>query len=210
MIIQKYPQSHLVIKGQKTKIIIDPGFVTFEQGFKPENFSGAQGFLITHIHKDHIDYQNFKDTVKEGKVYGNPDVIALARGLGIENFQIVTDREKFTIGEFEIEAINLPHCKMADGSDGPCNTGFVINGVFFHPGDGVELDNFNVDNLALPIAGPSIDFDRALNFARSLKVKLVIPIHYDTKAVDLVDFNKKAQDQNLEVRILQNEEELTI
>lgn len=210
MIVQKYPQSHLTIKGSKTKIIIDPGFVTFERGFKPAEFSGADGYLITHIHKDHLDYQNFKETVKEGKVYGNPDVIALARGLGIKNFQQVKDHEKFTVGEFEIEARNLPHCKMADGSDGPCNTGFVINGIFFHPGDGIELSGLLVDNLALPITGPSIDFDRAINFAKSLKVKLVIPIHYDTKAIDLEEFNKLAKSQNLNVKILQNEGELTI
>ncbi|HSW37007.1 MAG TPA: hypothetical protein VLG37_01405 [Candidatus Saccharimonadales bacterium] len=54
----------------------------------------------------------------------------------------------------------------------------LVDGVFFHPGDGKELADLEVKNVALPITGPDISMLDAYNFAKQLKAELVIPIHY--------------------------------
>lgn len=204
MKVKKYLQSHLVITGISTKIIIDPGSITFAAGFKPEEFQGADAYLITHQHQDHMDPNNIKGVVNSGQgiVYGNADVVAKLKSLEIEAKE-TCDKEKFQVGGFEIIPIDLPHCKMQDGSDGPPNTGFLINGVLFHPGDGDKRPNdLTVENLALPIAGPTITMNGALQFAQDIQAKIVIPIHYDYFKADPEEFKKMASPFGIEVRPL--------
>ncbi|MBI2020751.1 MBL fold metallo-hydrolase [Candidatus Daviesbacteria bacterium] len=212
MKIKKYPQSHLLISGQNTKIIIDPGYITFEKGYKVEEFQGMDGYLITHQHADHLGPETIKGIAErgKGKVYGNSDVVAKLKEVGVEA-QIVYERQPFQVGEFEIMPVNLPHCKMQDGSDGPPNTGYLINGILFLPGDGDKNPGITADNFALPIAGPSITYDGALQFAQDIRAKLVIPIHYDSRfPADPDEFAKKASEVGIEVRILGHGEETTI
>lgn len=220
MKIKKYPQSHLLITNDSgDKLIIDPGNITFDpstpfgrsgQVFKVEEFQGMDGYLITHQHADHVDPERIKEIVGEGKVYGNADVIAKLSSLGVQGIQ-VNDRESFKIGEFEIIAVDLPHCKMQDGSGGPPNTGYLIGGVLFHPGDGDENPGINAENVALPIAGPSITYEGALQFAKDLQAKLVIPIHYDSRfPANPEEFARKASPLGIEVKVLNWGEETII
>ncbi len=202
MKVRKYPQSHLLITNGSQSLIIDPGNITFSKGFKVEQFQGADGYLITHQHEDHLGSKTIKEVAKNRPVYGNADVVGKLGGLGISGI-VVADREKFRVGEFEIEAVDLPHCKMQDGSDGPPNTGFLISGVLFHPGDGDQAPGGVVSpNAALPIAGPSITMEGALKFAKDLKAKVIIPIHYDFFKNDPEEFAKMAQAEGIEVRVL--------
>lgn len=206
MNVKKYPQSHLLITGNTTKIMIDPGNITFNKGFEVQEFQGMDGYLITHQHADHMDPNNIKSIVNSGMVYGNKDVVLKLKSIGVEATTIY-DKKPFKIGEFEITPYDLPHCKLIDGSDGPPNTGFLINRVFFHPGDGIELEGLKVDNLALPIAGPSIAFYHALSFAKSLQAKVVIPMHFDSFNADPALFAKRVGGMGIEVRVLQTAEE---
>ncbi len=59
------------------------------------------------------------------------------------------------------------------------NTGYIIDGHFFHPGDGIETTGLTIDHLVLPIAGPSISLYHAAKFAKSLGATKIIPMHYD-------------------------------
>ncbi|MBI2596499.1 MBL fold metallo-hydrolase [Candidatus Daviesbacteria bacterium] len=209
MTVKKYPQSHLVITQGQTKIVIDPGNITFSKGFKAEQFQGADAYLITHQHEDHLGLQTIKEIVGEKPVYGNADVAEKLKNLGVD-CTMVNDRQKFVAAGFEIEAVDLPHCKMGDGSGGPPNTGFLINpstslrtgGVLFHPGDGDRNPGILSENVALPIAGPSITMEGALKFAQDLKAEIVIPIHYDFFKNDPDEFAKMAQAEGIEVRVL--------
>lgn len=213
MKVKKFPQSHLVITNdQGKKLIIDPGYLTYEQGFKVSDFQGADVYLITHQHADHLDPQTIKEVIGDKPIYGNSDVVAKLKEVGVMHATEVNDRLQFESSGFKIIPVDLPHCKMQDGSDGPPNTGFVVDGVFFHPGDGDKNPgHVTVDNLALPIAGPSITLDGALQFAKDLKAKLVIPIHYDSRfTADPLEFKKLAEQLGIEVRPLYPGEETEI
>ncbi|MBI4036604.1 MBL fold metallo-hydrolase [Candidatus Daviesbacteria bacterium] len=217
MIIKKYPQSHLIITGNSTKLIIDPGSITFSGGFKPEEFQGADAYLFTHTHQDHLDTNTVKQVVGEKPCFGNADVVRVFRELGLNATQI-HDRDKFSVGGFEITPVDLPHCKMQDGTDGPPNTGFLINpdligvnGVLFHPGDGDEAPaGLTSQNVALPIAGPTITMEGALQFAKDLQAKVVVPIHYDFFKADPNEFKNMAAPFGIEVRPLAPGEETEI
>lgn len=208
MKIIKYPQSQLIIVGENTKILIDPGNITFKKGFKDEQFTGMDGYLITHQHADHLDPQNIKAVVSNSKVYGNADVVEKLQEFGVKA-EVIKDREKFQIGEFLIEAVDLPHSPLPSGAPVPPNTGFLINEVLFHPGDSVQMRDVLVNNLALPIAGPNINFENALSLAKNMQAKVLIPIHFDAHNVDPFEFKEKYSNE-FDIRVLKDGEETEV
>lgn len=211
MIVKKYPQSHLVLSKNGSKIIIDPGYLTFGQDFKVEQFQGADAYLITHQHDDHLGPETIKRIVGDKPVYGNADVVGKLGGLGVVGIEI-KDREKFSVAGFEITPIDLPHFQKP-GVEMPPNTGFLIDEIFFHPGDGLKISGLVAEKAAVPISGPpegEIGFEQGLNLAKSLQAKMIIPIHYDAYPADLEEFKKMAESLGIEVRPLALGEETSV
>lgn len=170
----KYLQSCLLLEKDGKRIVIDPGSF-FVAKYGREELGSLEAALYIHQHADHFDAELAKVFIgEELPVYGNESVCVLI----LEGCE-VADKVAFAVGGFEILPIELKHCVMADGSDGPQNTGYVIDGTFFHPGDGFEVEGLRGDNMALPIAGPSISFRTAVKFAESVGAKRVVPIHFD-------------------------------
>jgi L-ascorbate metabolism protein UlaG (beta-lactamase superfamily) len=209
MKVKKYPQSHLVVSKDGKKLIIDPGYLTFKNGFKVEEFQGADLYLITHQHEDHVDPATIKEMVQDKPVFGNGDVVGKLREVGVE-VREVKDGEEFEEGGFKIKAVELPHFRHPLGNPMPPNTGFIIDGVFFHAGDGFELSGVTVEKAALPIGHPSVSTTGVLDFAKSLGAKLIIPIHYDAYPRDPEELKKVGEGLGIEVRVLKNGEETEI
>ena len=175
MEVTKYPQSCLVLSDGDARICIDPGNVALDR-HPLDELGDLQAVLYTHRHADHVDERAVDTLLERGvELYANADVCDLLGGRATE----VTDGQTLTVAGFEVTARDLPHVPMVDGSPGPPNTGFVIDGALFHPGDAVELPGLQVRALAVPIAGPSISFREAYAFVQAVGAERVIPIHYD-------------------------------
>jgi L-ascorbate metabolism protein UlaG (beta-lactamase superfamily) len=175
MKVTKYPQSCLLLEKNERRIVIDPGSF-FAAAFSPDVLGDVSAVLYTHQHADHYDEALAKQFIDMGvAVYGNDAVAALVG----ERAKIVTSGQSFNVGGFEIMPHDLPHCEMVDGSAGPPNTGYIIDGNFFHAGDGIETEGVHVANMAVAITGPSISFRDAALFAQSVGARKVIPMHYD-------------------------------
>jgi L-ascorbate metabolism protein UlaG (beta-lactamase superfamily) len=209
MKIRKFPQSHLLIYKEGKKLVIDPGYLTFQQGFKMEEFQGADLYLITHQHEDHLDPATIKEVVGDKPVFGNSDVVGKLRQVGVEGREVKNGEELEEVG-FKIKAVELPHFRHPLGNPMPPNTGFIIDEVFFHAGDGFEISGIQVEKAALPIGHPSVSTTGVFDFAKSLGAKLVIPIHYDAYPRDPEEFKKIAEGADIEVRVLKNGEETEI
>ena len=207
MRVTKYPQSCLVIEDHGQKLLIDPGTLV-SQAYQADEFSGINSILLTHEHADHVDDRYIKKLILDNKaieIVGNQSTANLFPGLVT---RIVSDGESFDLVGFKLVAHELPHCKMVDGSPGPQNTGYVINSVFFHPGDGIEVENLAVDSAAVPIAGPDISPRDIFGFVKQLGCKTVVPVHYDYFPNDpnfVANFLKNV-DANLKVVVLNNGE----
>jgi len=200
MKITKYPQSCMIIENNGERIIIDPGSLVFPK-FSLESLLPISVILITHEHSDHADSSLIANLlqVKAVPVIANDSTQAK---LGDVVTQIVKDGDTLEIGGFKIIAKELPHVDMIDGSKGPKNTGYIINDVFFHPGDGITIQGLNVNTAAVPIAGPDISFRDVYGFIKDVKAKKVIPMHYDYYSAD-PDFMKKIfTDMGLESEII--------
>lgn len=206
MRITKFPQSNFLIENEKTRILIDPGYLTFEK-FRPEGFGNLDAILVSHRHFDHIDREAAKIWASVGvPIFGNSDVVEVLEEKSIRVKEIAPEQE-FKIGEIKIKTVAIPHCQLLFCKkcakqlpaneilpivkkckihpeeelaqvDGPPNTGFVTDDVLFHPGDGIELEGLKVENAIVPINGPTIDFNAAWRFATGLLAKRIIPMHY--------------------------------
>ncbi len=188
------------------RIVIDPG-MHFLETHKVEELDGVEAVLYTHQHPDHYEPEIAQWLIDRGiGLYANA---ATAQLIG-EDATVIRDGDTLTIGGFEIIARELPHCLLPDGSEGPQNTGYVIDGVLFDPGDGKDLDDLRVDVMALPITGPDISMLDAFNFAKKLGVKVAIPVHYRWMGADAETYKQFATGMPFDVRILADGESTEI
>lgn len=202
MKVTRFPQSCLLLEQDGHAIVIDPG-VHFLKTHTIDELKGVGAVLYTHQHSDHYDPAIAKALLEAGvPIYANAATDNL---IDSDKVTVVHDGDMFTAGGFEVIARELPHCLLVDGSKGPQNTGYVVNGAFFHPGDGKELEGLKVDNLALPITGPDISMHDAFAFARQVQAKVVIPIHYQAIPADptvFASYIQKGGAPGFEVRVL--------
>jgi L-ascorbate metabolism protein UlaG (beta-lactamase superfamily) len=173
--ITKYPQSCLLVETGAARLLIDPGtFVTAV--YDAAEFGEVDAVLYTHRHADHFDASLLDPLAEAGaRFVGNADVASL-----IERHEVTVldDRDTTTIAGVSVQAFDIPHCVMVDGSPGPPNLGFVVEGALLHPGDGLDAPA-EVEIVAAPIAGPSVSMHDAYRLVAAAGASQVIPIHYD-------------------------------
>jgi L-ascorbate metabolism protein UlaG (beta-lactamase superfamily) len=181
----RYPQSCLVVEVAGARLAIDPGtFVTAR--YTLDDLGPLDAVLYTHRHADHLDVDVVDDLLERGtRLYGNADVTAL---LGATRCTTLQDGQPSVVAGVDVLPRDLPHVVMVDGSPGPPNTGFLLAGTLFHPGDGMELTGLTARVAAVPIAGPSISFHDAYELVRRLGAEHVVPIHYDAFVADPTHF----------------------
>ena len=174
MKVTRYFQSCLLIEDKGTRILIDP---SGQEKDRLSEFGKLDAVFYTHEHGDHFDAGMAQDFVEQGvaPVYANASTAKLIEASKTE----VKDGQEYDINGLKVKAIELPHCLMVDGSTSVQNTGYLVDGKLFHPGDGAELEGLSVDTLAVPISGPDISLKDAYAFTMQVKAKQVIPIHYD-------------------------------
>lgn len=175
MRVTKHPQSCLVVESAAGgRLLIDPGSFA-AAALSPADLGAVDGVLVTHRHPDHCDARLLDPLRDAGvPVVANADAAA---AIG-DDVRVVGDGERFELAGIDVAAHDLPHQVMVDGSPGPPNTGFLLDGRLFHPGDGLSLAGLTASALVLPIAGPSTSFHDAYRFATQLEAATVIPAHY--------------------------------
>ena len=185
MQVIKYPQSCLIVEVSGVRLLIDPGvFVTAT--YAPQDLGEVDAVLYTHRHPDHVDTDLAATLRQQGvELFGNADVCELLDGVEVTR---IDDGQTFEAAGVEVTAHDLPHVELVDGSPGPPNTGFLVDGRLFHPGDGMEITGISAGAVAAPISGPSISFRDAYRFVQLLGAEKVVPIHYDLFTADPTHF----------------------
>lgn len=176
MNITKYPQSCLILEKEGKSILIDPGSFVADK-FLASDMPELEAILLTHRHPDHANPELISALLakKQVPVYANDDTKEL---LGNLVTNLINPGDTIDIAGFSVEAYNMPHSALPDGSAGPPNNGYVFDGKFLHAGDGISVDDLRVENAAIAIAGPDISLRDAADLIKSIAAKKVIPIHY--------------------------------
>ena len=197
MKITRYFQSCLLIEINGVRILIDPSGQD-----KQTDFGKLDAIFYTHEHPDHFDPEMAQTFVEQAvaPVYANASTAKQVKA----SVTTTEDGKEYEINGIKIKALELPHCLMIDGSEGPQNTGYLINNELFHSGDGKELEGLNVRVLAGPITGPDVSLKDICSFANQVSAEILLPVHYDyigTKPEVLKTFSGFYK-QPFEIRII--------
>lgn len=174
MRITKFGHCCLLIEEQELRILTDPG----NYNATPE-VKDIDVILLTHEHQDHTHIESIKIIIA-----ANPKAIIYthnAVGKFLDeasiSYQLISDGEEIEISGVTIVSSGTEHACICHGLPGVQNTGFYIAERLFYPGDAFHNPDRPVEILALPVAGPWMKLEEAINYAKELKPKVVFPVH---------------------------------
>lgn len=168
--IQKLADSCVRVDIGDHSALVDPGFYTWEQdALDLTSMPAPDRLLITHNHPDHLSIEFVQALLAAYPamvIETNEEVAANLAGAGIE---AATASAEWTY------QFTAPHEQTPMGSQ-PQNVGFVVGGVFAHPGDSYSFDA-TPPVLALPLLPPWGSATEAVTLAKRLRPQYVVPIH---------------------------------
>ncbi len=158
------------------KVLTDPGTFTTEP---VKAVTGVNVILITHEHADHFHIESIEAVLKNNPTATVVSNSAVAKLLAEKNIPctVVGDGQSATVAGVLIEGFGKDHA-IIYGTMGQCeNTGYMVAGKFYFPGDSFHNPARPVDVLALPTAGPWMKISEAIDFARAVKPRIAFPVH---------------------------------
>lgn len=175
MHITKLGHSCVVVEEGTAKILIDPGAYSTTQN----EVRGLAAIIVTQEHPDHLDLASLKQVLASNpgaSVITNRGVGSILAAEGIA-YQLVEDGQSTTVGGVTIEGYGDAHAPIYAGVKSVVNTGYLIGGKFYHPGDALHVPARPVAVLALPVVAPWLKLAEALDYAKAVKPKACFPIH---------------------------------
>ena len=174
--VQLTKLGHSCVRLEKdgAALVIDPG--TFTDAPAALNFATA--VLVTHEHPDHLDAEAVGEAL-----FSDPDLTLWATPAVAGQFNDFGDRvhqvrhgDALAIAGFDVHVYGEKHALIHREIPRVENTGFMVDGSLFHPGDSFTVPEDPVETLLLPIsapwlkAGEMIDYFRAVAPARGYAI----------------------------------------
>lgn len=175
MKITKYGHCCLLIEEAGVRILTDPGVFTAESH---ASLAGIDVIVYTHEHADHYHVDSLKQlltTNPNAVVLCNEGVSALLEAEGIPHTKIMDG--SYDHGGVTIAGVSGMHEQIHSTIPRIQNTGFLIAGRLWYPGDAFINPDMAVEIIALPVAGPWMKLSEAIDYAILLKPKKVFPVH---------------------------------
>jgi L-ascorbate metabolism protein UlaG (beta-lactamase superfamily) len=165
MLITKYTHACVRIEKGGRVLVIDPG-----EWSEPEALIGADAFLVTHEHSDHIEPK---------RLAGSGQPVFAPAGADISGLDVtrVTSGEEFELAGFTIKAVGSRHAFIHDRKPDCPNLGYVIEGDIYHPGDALFVPGVRIETLFVPVQGSWLKLAEAIDFVKAVRPKRTFPIH---------------------------------
>jgi len=161
--------------GDVVRILTDPGMYSTGQN-ELENIDFV---VITHEHADHYHIDSVKAVLKnnpKAKMITNTAVSALLKKEGIA-CSIVGHDQSTDMNGISLKGWGTKHAIVYKELGQVENTGYFIADKLWYPGDAFTLVDWQVEILALPVAGPWMKISESLEYALSVKPKKCFPVH---------------------------------
>jgi L-ascorbate metabolism protein UlaG (beta-lactamase superfamily) len=155
-------------------LVIDPG--TFTDA--PAALAGAAAVLVTHEHPDHLDADAIRAALSADQgltLWANQSVRAQFGEFG-DQVHEVRHGDSLAVAGFDVHVYGREHALIHSDIPLVANTGFLVDGEVFHPGDSYTVPEDPAPTLLLPIsapwlkAGEMIDYFRAVAPARGYAI----------------------------------------
>jgi L-ascorbate metabolism protein UlaG (beta-lactamase superfamily) len=170
--------SAIRIEREGFVLVIDPGVLS-----APDAAVGASGLLISHQHLDHYDVSKIAAAVAARPglpIWTNTSVAALLEQSGAgtgANVHVIGDGDAFEAGGIPVRAYGEWHAPIYPDVPRVRNTGFLIDGRLFHPGDALTDPGVQIELLLIQLHGFYTKTSISVDYIRQLQPSRVSPIH---------------------------------
>jgi L-ascorbate metabolism protein UlaG (beta-lactamase superfamily) len=159
-------------------LVIDPGLLS-----AADAADGADALLISHEHLDHYDTTKIASAIAARPglpIWTNRSVAALLEQSGAgagAHVHVIGDGDAFEVGGIPVHAHGEWHAPIHPDVARVRNTGFMIDGRLFHPGDALTDPGAPIDLLLVPLHGFYTRSGPLVDYIRQLRPAQVAPIH---------------------------------
>jgi L-ascorbate metabolism protein UlaG (beta-lactamase superfamily) len=167
---------HACVRLEKdgATLVIDPASWSM-----PRAIEGASTVLVTHEHYDHFDADGLRSafTADPGlELWTNASVAAQFGGFG-DRVHTVRHGDTFRAAGFDVHVYGEQHALLHRDIPIVENTGFMLDGAVFHPGDAFTVPEDPVQTLLLPASGPWLKTGEMIDYAREVAPQRGFAIH---------------------------------
>lgn len=177
MQITKLGHCCLVLKMEGVTLLTDPGSFSEAQN----ELTGIDAVLISHEHGDHLHIESLKSVLAHNPtalIIGNQSVAKLVQEeIADTVVTVVGDGQSTDVKGLKIEGFGKDHAEIYGTMGLVENTGYLIDGKFYFPGDGFYNPGKPVDILALPVAGPWMKMKDAIDFTKTMRARVAFGVH---------------------------------
>jgi L-ascorbate metabolism protein UlaG (beta-lactamase superfamily) len=168
---------HACVRLEKDGVVlvIDPAAWSM-----PRALDGASAVLVTHEHFDHFDPDGLRAalTVDAGlQLWTNSSVASQFAGFSQDQVHLVDDGDAFSVAGFDVHAYGHLHAVLHRDIPVIENTGFLVDGMVFHPGDSFTVPQDPVQTLLLPASAPWLKTAEMIDYARAVGPERGYVIH---------------------------------
>jgi L-ascorbate metabolism protein UlaG (beta-lactamase superfamily) len=172
--LTKFSHACVRLEGDGGVIVLDPGGFT-----EDESVAGADAILITHEHPDHFMESRVRAAAADNpglQVWTITSVATALTGLG-SRLNVVGDGDRFSVAGFEVEAHGVWHEEIHPDIPRITNTGFLVDGRVFHPGDALTVPDKPIETLLLPVHAPWSRTADLIDWLREVKPTRTLAVH---------------------------------
>lgn len=176
MQITKLGHCCLLIEENGLRILTDPGVFSAEGAAAVRDIHLV---LITHEHHDHFHIESLRKILANNpsaKVATNHAVGKLLETELIP-YEILVHGEGRIFSGVVVEGFGEKHARFHPRLPSVENTGFFVGNKFYYPGDSFFRPPKQPEILALPVAGPWMKIEEAIDFALELRPRVAFPVH---------------------------------
>ncbi|OEI69420.1 MBL fold metallo-hydrolase [Curtobacterium sp. ER1/6] len=177
MEVTKLEHACQVVTVDDARLVLDPGGFT-----RPVDATGVVAVVVTHAHPDHVTPEQVRgilDRNPDAVVLGPAGVADALAGAGIP-VDVVTDGDHRTVGPFALDFHGTRHNVIHASVPVVDNTGVLVDGRLFHPGDAYTVPGVPVEVLAAPVGAPWLKVGEMMDWIAAVAPRRAFPVHEAT------------------------------
>jgi L-ascorbate metabolism protein UlaG (beta-lactamase superfamily) len=147
-------------------LVIDPGGWSDAAAA----LAGAAAVLVTHEHPDHLDADALRAALQADPdltLWANPSITAQFTEFGGRVHE-TRHGDALSVAGFDVHVYGRDHALIHRDIPLVLNTGFLVNGDLFHPGDSFTVPEDPVRTLLLPISAPWLKAGDMIDYFREV------------------------------------------
>ncbi|MFJ7287578.1 MBL fold metallo-hydrolase [Curtobacterium sp. NPDC098951] len=176
MEVTKLEHACQVVTEGTARLVLDPGGFT-----RPVDVTGVVAVVVTHEHPDHVTPDQVRRILdgSPGAVVIGPAGVARALD-GVVAVDVVTAGDRRTVGPFGLTFHGTRHNVIHSSVPVVDNTGVLVNGRLFHPGDSYTVPDVPVEVLAAPVGAPWLKVAEMMDYVLAVAPRRAYPVHEAT------------------------------